>query len=77
MQSFTHCTYVRIAHAHLRTYTHARAHANVHLNTNGGLHILRLQEDERDAPPLKSVPEPLETMVSESTFPCGPCRWGI
>lgn len=34
----------------------------------------RMCADERTAPPLKNVPAPLETMVSEASFLCGPCK---
>jgi len=38
------------------------------------LDVCEDQEDERDAPPLKNVPAPLESKVLEANFPCGPCK---
>ncbi|KAF5836278.1 hypothetical protein DUNSADRAFT_6186 [Dunaliella salina] len=38
------------------------------------LDVCEDQEDERDAPPLKNVPAPLESKVMEANFPCGPCK---
>lgn len=47
-----------------------------HATPGSNPHYAPLQEDERDVPPLKDVPPPLEQKVVEVDFDIGPCRWG-